>query len=80
MIQTPNCPSKPYYTAPQQISQKRISTHRDLSLSLKKINQPCIVITLSPSNSNHKQHTKSNNNNQILFKTFTKLFTFTQLF
>lgn len=81
MILTPNCPSKPYYTAPPQISQKTISTHRDLSLSLKKINQPCTVITLSPSNSNHKQLTKSNNNNnQILFKIFTKLFTFKQLF
>jgi hypothetical protein len=36
MILTPNCPSKPYYTAPPQISQKTISTHRDLSLSLSK--------------------------------------------
>jgi hypothetical protein len=87
MILTPNCPSKPYYTAPPQISQKTKSTHRDLSLALSlshtqkdqsamHCHYPHQSFQLKPQTAPKKQQQQPPN----LFKIFTKLFTVRQLF
>jgi hypothetical protein len=68
MILTPNCPSKPYYTAPPQISQKTISTHRDLSLSLSQKDQSAMhchypqSFQLKPQTAHKKQQQQQQQN------------------